>query len=540
MSTKSSKFCRIICSEKDDYDLIFSEYGKYEIEICESKVFDPNFSGETPTLFIGWKDSKLNFGELRISQKKIVHNLYWTFSGSEDKAEMDKDVEKFLVKSLKEFLPSNYKCYDCILDGDIKKEIYELLHEQINFFYFGDNDSLYVYNQNSHIGISLKSIGYIQSDYKSFVIELIKKFKPIFLSYDNLPEFIRSFEFPIRTLENIAWICHNQQITEASLHKYTPFPTKERDFVFFMGKLFQTLDCNVWKDESVIDRYFKKDQITSWLSSQTLNFSDGKNLILKYSNKKTITGRINCADKRFNPQLLPKKSLEREKITSIYKGGKIAVFDFVSFETKISVYLTKDKEFIKLVSDKDIHDMTGQILFENKGGSGARDLGKRVNHSIIYGIGDEKLNEMLFQSNVAVSKVSKVKKFLEPIIKNSKKIQEDYKRNGYIINPYKSIIYPQKEWAAYNNYVQSTAADMVVDKLFQIKELLTGKKSRFLYQVYDSFVFDIHPEELSLIEAVKIKLESNGRHRFDIEYVVGNNLWECTNYQDETKNVRLV
>ena len=87
---------------------------------------------------------------------------------------------------------------------------------------------------------------------------------------------------------------------------------------------------------------------------------------------------------------------------------------------------------------------------------------------------------------------------------------------------------PNKEWAAYNNYVQSIAADMVVDKLFKIKELLSDKKSQFMYQVFDSFVFDIHPEELYLLENIKNILEKNGKYNFDIQYITGKNLMECT------------
>lgn len=541
MMVDSSKFSCIVCSEKEDYDFLLSEYGKYEIRIDESHDFKKTeINKKVPTIFVGWSRSKSFFGNLRISDNRIGDECYWTFSGKEDKAQMQKDIERFLFMALRKFLPVNYSSFDSILDGDLTKNIYKSLQDKTNFFYFGKNDSLYIYNSSFHVGINLKTFEYVQGDARGFLIDLIKTFNPILLSYENLPDFIKSLDFPIITLENIAWMCQNKHISESSLHKYTPFPTKERDLVFFMSKLFEQIDCKIWRNDLHIHRYFKKDQITSWLSNQVLHFSDGKDLILKYSNKKTITGRINCADKRFNPQLLPKKNLERQKITSVYQGGKIAVFDFVSFETRISVYLTKDERFINLVSDKDIHQMTGEILCGEDKKQEARELGKQVNHSIIYGIGDEKLNEMLSKNQVPVSKVADVKKFLQPIIKNSKKIQEEYKKNGYIVNPYHSIIYPQKEWAAYNNYVQSTAADMVVDKLFQIRELIREKKSKFLYQVYDSFVFDIHPDELSLVEAIKIKLESNGRHKFEIECVMGKSLWDCTNHGEETKNTHLV
>ncbi len=129
--------------------------------------------------------------------------------------------------------------------------------------------------------------------------------------------------------------------------------------------------------------------------------------------------------------------------------------------------------------------------------------------------------------------IDKIKKFLDPIIQNSKKISDSFKKSGYIINPYNTIIYPNKEWAVYNNYVQSIAADIVVDKLFKIRELLKDRKSNFMYQVYDSFIFDIHPDEQELLENIKNILEKNGKYFFEVDLKIGKNLMECTEQNTE-------
>lgn len=543
MRSSASKFCRIICFEKGDFDSLDHEFGAYEIDLLlyedkNQKIEDV----DVPTLVLGWNFIKANFPKQRISQKKIRNNLNWTFSGIEDKGQMETDLKHFLSKSFKDFLPSNYKAYDKIINEEACNLLRESARDSRVFCYFGNNDSFYVYNSTSgvHVGINLETIDYVGESKNDFLIGFARDFCPIFLSYENIPECIRHAGFTILTLENIAWACQSRLISETSLHKYSPFPTRERDLVFFMSKLFDAVDCGYALQQDVQGRYLKKDQITEWLSSQVLHFSDGKDLVLRYSNKKTITGRINCSDKRFNPQLLPKKSEERKNIVSIFERGKIAVFDFVSFETKISVYLTKDKEFIEKVSRKDIHEITGQILFGDRVNPKSRELGKKINHSIIYGIGKEKLNDIFLENNIPASKAHEVKKFLEPIMKSSRKISEEYKKNGYIINPYKSIVHPQKEWAAYNNYIQSTAADMVVDKLFQVKEALKGRHSRFMYQVYDSFVLDIHPDELFIVDIIKKKLESNGIYYFETEHVIGNSLWECTNFQNIEENASLL
>ena len=57
-----------------------------------------------------------------------------------------------------------------------------------------------------------------------------------------------------------------------------------------------------------------------------------------------------------------------------------------------------------------------------------------------------------------------------------------------------------------------------------------------MYQVYDSFIFDIHPSELDIIEQIKNLLEKNGKYNFDIQYNLGNNLKECTKTDIETES----
>jgi DNA polymerase-1 len=296
-----------------------------------------------------------------------------------------------------------------------------------------------------------------------------------------------------------------------------------------MNKFYDVLNCDIAKNKDILSRFNKKDQITNWLSNKIINFSNGKKLILKYSNKRTITGRINCVDKRFNPQLLPKNSEIRKEIVSEFNKGQIAIFDYVSFETKLSVYLTKNEIFIEKLKNSDLHLETSKIIFGKSDITPEqRKIGKQINHAIIYGVGNDKLKSILQENKLSIKLIDKIKEFLKPINDNSKKLSENFKEKGFIINPYNTIVYPNKEWAVYNNYVQSIAADMVVDKLFKIKELLSDKKSQFMYQVFDSFVFDIHPEELYLLENIKNILEKNGKYNFDIQYITGKNLMECT------------
>jgi hypothetical protein len=531
MQKRNSKFCTIICFEERDYSALSVDFSTYQISVEKFGDVDTDF--KIPTILIGWSRIKELFQDSRISKKKLGNNLYWTFSGSEDLPQQKKDLEKFIRRSLKEFIPKDYRPFDCILDGDVFQAVDSIFEKDRTFCYFGTNEALYVYGPKAFTGISLKSIDFVGSDSKGFLEFIINKYNPTFFNFDNIPQHLRSEDFKIRTLENVSWICSNSLVTETSLFKFSPLRSNENELAFFMSKLNDNIDCSLSKDETIMSRYSRKDIINEWLSSQTIHFAENIELRLKYSNKRTITGRINCVDKRFNPQHLARKSEERNRIASRFNKGEIAVFDYVSFETKLSVLLTKDKEFIGRMSGLDMHVETAKALYSKKTISESeRSVGKQVNHSIIYGIGSERLNALLAEKGVDTGSVKEVRKLLKPIIDNSKRVSEEFKKTGYIVNPYRSVIYPQKEWAVYNNYVQSIAADLVVDKLFAIKKLLHGMRSKFMYQVYDSFVFDMHPEESFLIERIKETLQKSGSYHFDTEYVKGNTLMDCTSQKE--------
>lgn len=538
MKIIKTNFCQIFTSESsiNSYSL---EFDNYCVGVYTFRDLDINIQFEIPTIIIGWDFVKNNFEKVRISQKKIKKNLYWTFSQSEDKESNEKDIKKFILKSLNEFLPKNYQTFDCILDGNIYNKVDEIFDKKITFIYLS-NDVLYLLNDTFFYGISLKSIDFIFENHKNFIQFIVEKYRLIFFNYENIKYYLDNKEIYVETLENICWACNNFILTETSLYKFSPYAINEKYYVFFMSKFYDIIKCKLIDNADILKRLNKKDFITQWLSGRHISFKENKKIVLKYSNKRTITGRINCIDKKLNIQLLPKNSELRNDIVSEFNGGKIVIFDYVSFETKLSVYLTKDQDFINKLNTGDLHVETSKILFNKLDiSNNERKVGKQINHAIIYGVGNDKLKSILQQNNLSIKLIDKIKDFLKPIINNSRKLSDSFKNEGYILNPYNTIIYPNKDWAVYNNYVQSIAADMVVDKLLKIKEITEKTKSNFMYQVYDSFVFDVHPDELELIKTISKILEKNGKYIFDVKIRIGNNLMECTE-QDVEEEIEYI
>jgi hypothetical protein len=542
MLSELIKICKIIPYTAEDEDYISINYKNFALEVYRPEILKESFI--IPTLIIGWDNVKKHYPEQSILNSKITDKLYWTYSLNENESKSKSDIESFLNFSIKKFFNKNLITYDAIIDGEFRDFILNNINPKIRSFIYFHKDACYIYNDKNTYAISILSLNFIGKDYKKILTSLINKIECTILSYYNVSRYVYMDELrDVMTTENIFW------------SKYT-YNIEPKDFNnMFLGKDMHknipllmkiTRENNeITNDElNSCKRQTKKDKITSWLSGNKIYFDKNfkpqnglrcswdngkKYLILRYSDKRTITGRINCID-GFNPQMLPKDSNVREQIISRYEGGKIAVFDYRSFETRLSMYLSRDEDFILKNMNSDLHLNTAKSIFQKDELSDEeRKLGKDINHALLYGGGDVLLKNIISKSNVEDldGSISRVKNFLQPILNVSSYINDVYKELGYIINPFGTLIKPNKSYAAFNNYVQSTAADIVVDKISEVKNWLKDKESSFMFQVHDSFVLDVSPKDLNAIEEIKSILSKYNDMAFDIEVLSGGNYMEC-------------
>ena len=79
------------------------------------------------------------------------------------------------------------------------------------------------------------------------------------------------------------------------------------------------------------------------------------------------------------------------------------------------------------------------------------------------------------------------------MIHQQRTLDEEYKKMGYIKNYFGTFVYPNKDYALYNNYVQSTAADIIARKIISVYNILIEHKSKVISAVHDSILVDFHP-----------------------------------------------
>jgi hypothetical protein len=536
------KICKVFPNTDDDYDYLISNYRDFAFDIMTSKVEEELLT--LPTLIIGWDKVQNLFPEQNKTISKIDDNLYWTYSSSENLTKFKSDIKSFLEFSIKKFFNKKLITFDYIIDGELKTFIANNINPKIRSYIYFHKNACYIHNENETYAISLSSLEFSGKDIKKIMTSLINKIECTIFSYQNITNYTYIDEIrDVMTLENMFWSKDLKYIEPKDFTNIFLLKDIHKNIPLLMKILMS--NNKITQDEiNSCKRQSKKDKITSWLSTNKIYFEESFNptkeirckfennkkyTILKYSDKRTITGRINCID-NFNPQTLPKDSEIRKSIISRFEGGEIVSFDYKSFETRLSMYLSRDMDFINQNLNSDFHINTAKVIFLNEEPTlEQREIGKNINHAILYGGGDKLLNTIIAKSNIndIEESIKRVKVFLAPILDTSNYINDVYKELGYIVNPFGTLIKPNKTYAAFNNYVQSTAADIVVDKLEEIKQWSKNKKSSLIFQVFDSFVFDISPEDKNAVEELYNILYKYNDMIFEIEYKRGRNYFEC-------------
>jgi len=532
------RICRIIVETKEAADNLKQFLGGYPVEIT-TQIPDDDYY-DTSTLMVGWNFTKDKFPNQKINDSSVIDNLSWTYNEPEAKGmkgqNFHRNIEDFVNKNLQAWLPSDFTLYDSIIYRNLDEFIENHFDKNILTYIHFNDGALYLRNADKNFVINAKSLWLTEPNYKSEITNLLNNMNCIIYSHDHIEDYVDlDLLQDIKCLDIIRWVKHGvetpikyfQIVPNIDISKYVPF----------LMSMIPVDSFDLDEDEErFYSRMCLRDRITRWMSNRYVPFTHDfdKNLKfiyrenaklakINYSTKRTLTGRITSKD-RYNPQNLSKNNEERTKIISKFRNGRVYQFDYTSFEARIALYLSDDDDFIERFYDKDLHSETARIIFETQDFTHEqRNIAKLVNHSILYGASEATVLKKLEGQEHPVEKMLRVKEFLSPLFKKSKELMHQAEDDGYIINKWGSIIKPEKSYAGFNNYIQSTASEIVVDKVCEIKELMKMLKSDFLFQVHDSLVFDIHPDEIYIVEKIVKILSFHRGMLFSIDHKSGPN-----------------
>ena len=263
---------------------------------------------------------------------------------------------------------------------------------------------------------------------------------------------------------------------------------------------------------------------------------DGK-IYTEFSLVNTRTGRITAV--KPNLQTVPIRSKWGKRIREAFisrYGGYIVSADYSQIELRVLAHLSQDKNLLESFWEgSDIHSLTASRLFGkpvSEISAKERDIAKRVNFGIVYGITPRGLADDLgIDFDLAAGFIRQyfeiypgVREFIDATI--SKARIDGYVRTlfGHIryIPEINSRVRHIREFglrAAVNTVIQGTAADIIKLAMIRIDRFMAGLKARMVLQIHDELLFDCPEEELETLK-VMVRREMGSVGDFSVPLVV--------------------
>jgi hypothetical protein len=136
------------------------------IEVTKDSSSIKNNEAKIPTLIIGHKNAEsICGGEVKMLNKKIGNNLYWTFSKRERRVEYEPDLNNFLV-TVSDFLMKfcQYEYIDLITINEEKRnELSEVISSSKRKVIYTTDSMYYIYypTNNKTYGISKEVLKFL-------------------------------------------------------------------------------------------------------------------------------------------------------------------------------------------------------------------------------------------------------------------------------------------------------------------------------------------------------------------------------------------
>ena len=101
----------------------------------------------------------------------------------------------------------------------------------------------------------------------------------------------------------------------------------------------------------------------------------------------------------------------------------------------------------------------------------------------------------------------------------------DYFYGNRVVTPFKRTI-AVNERKAFNYIIQSTTADLTIDRAVELDKALESTKSKVAFIVHDEVVLDIHEEDKYLLPKLKEVFQNNKLGSFRVNVKAGKSYGE--------------
>lgn len=245
-----------------------------------------------------------------------------------------------------------------------------------------------------------------------------------------------------------------------------------------------------------------------------------------FSQIQVATGRLASSDP--NLQNIPVDSSYDIHIRSAFVPQESDVFlsvDYSQIELRVLAYLSQDKTLIKaFLSNKDIHGQTAASIFsvpESEVTSFQRQVGKRINFSILYGVTAYGLaKDLAISYKEAKEYIEKyfaqypgVSAWMEKTIEQTKKhgyVTTHFGRRRYIPGIYEKnkVLYDLACRTAINTVAQGTAAEIMKLGMINLNKAFAqaGVEAKLLLQIHDELLISVGKDQAELAQRIALEV----------------------------------
>ena len=230
-----------------------------------------------------------------------------------------------------------------------------------------------------------------------------------------------------------------------------------------------------------------------------------------------------------NLQNIPKNTdVDIRRAFTCRDGYTNYYFDYSQVELRIFAHYAKEQVMIdELNKDKgDLHGVTARLIFGENFTKEQRDIGKRLNFGIIYGIGAKKFAETLNEAypdqnytyNEAKMFIGKYYQSYPQVRKFTWKVGRAILTRGYVHDVFgrKYTCLKSETYKATNYLIQGCAAGVLKNAMINIDKILLSKKSNLLITIHDELVIEIHKDEEHLVPQIQSIMEDRTTFRVPI------------------------
>ena len=265
-----------------------------------------------------------------------------------------------------------------------------------------------------------------------------------------------------------------------------------------------------------------------------------------YSQTVAATGRLSSNNP--NLQNIPIRTERGQQIRKAFvprdSNFVLMSADYSQIELRLIAEMSGDEEMkSSFKRGEDIHRSTAAKVFNlplEEVSREQRSYAKTVNFGIIYGVSAFGLSQQTDLSRSEAKELIETYYETYPTLRSYISKQVDFARDhGYVetilgrrrylknINSRNAIVRSADERNAVNAPIQGSAADIIKIAMIRIQELLNSNqyKSKMLLQVHDELVFDLHKDEIDVLQPM-IKSEMENAYKLSIPLIVDMGLGE--------------